>query len=317
MHLILAPLQGVTEFPFRNAYAGFFTGINESFSPFIPCVTGVSVKPAHMRDVLPASQHPAMELVPQVLGNKAAPMRLMAEAFARAGYREMNWNLGCPSSTVSRRMRGCGLMPYPGTVRQILDELMPQLPLSLSVKLRLGMHSRDETFPILDVLNEYPISRIILHPRLGAWQYSGEPDLDAFEAALPMSNHPVVYNGDINDAGFFQKLQERFPELDSWMLGRGVLMNPFLPSILKGAQPPSYGNARAQLVAFHERLVGNILASGVTEHRLVARLKEYWGYFSKWFDEPANVWYEVSHASGSSDIRHVIQRQFNRKLNIP
>ncbi|MFO7722110.1 MAG: tRNA-dihydrouridine synthase family protein [Bacteroidales bacterium] len=317
MYLILAPLQGVTEFPFRNAYAEFFTGIDEFFSPFIPCVTGASVKRAYLKDVLPDNQNPGMRLIPQVLGNKAAPMRLMGEAFAGLGYHEMNWNLGCPSNTVSRRMRGCGLMPHPGTVREILEMLLPELPLSLSVKLRLGMHAREEIFKMLEVLNDYPIRRIILHPRLGSWQYSGKPDLDTFAAVLPLSLHPMVYNGDINDAEYFWQIRKKFPELGSWMLGRGVLMNPFLPGLLRGELSTAAVDAREHLMAFHDRLIDHILKTGVTEHRLVGRLKEFWGYFSKWFEEPAKVWYEVSHASGSSDIRKKIERQFDRNLVIP
>jgi tRNA-dihydrouridine synthase B len=317
MHLILAPLQGVTEYPFRNAYAAFFDGIDEAITPFIPCVTGTKVKTVHLKDILPENQRSRMELVPQVLGNKSLPMQLMAEAFNDLGYREMNWNLGCPSSTVSRKMRGCGLMPHPETVRGILEQLVPRLPLPLSVKLRLGMYSTDEIFRIIEVLNDYPISRIILHPRLGVWQYTGEPDIDACSSILPLSAHPVVYNGDITDVRFFRQLQQRFPSHDSWMLGRGVLMNPFLPEMLRGADPPAPEEARSGLMAFHNRLIQEISSTGVSGQRLTARLKEFWSYFSKWFEDHAAVWYEVSHADGPSDINQKILRQFERKLNIP
>jgi tRNA-dihydrouridine synthase B len=316
MTLILAPLQGVTEFPFRNAFADFFPGMDEAVTPFVPCVTGTRVKPAHMKDVLRHNQHPDLQIVPQLLGNDPSAMLLMAHAFASEGYREMNWNMGCPSSTVCKRMRGCGLMPHPEKVRNILEELIPHLPLTLSIKLRLGMHHKEEVFRMVEVLNDFPLSRVMLHPRLGVWQYTGEPDLDTFGELLPLSVHPIVYNGDINDLGFFLMLKKRFPRVNSWMLGRGVLMNPFLPAQIQECPTPHLNQDKDHLQAFHDKIWEHLIATGISENRVVARMKELWSYFSKWFAEPEATWFEVSHAIDFIDMRKKTGDQFKREMKI-
>ncbi|MEZ4602252.1 MAG: hypothetical protein R2861_02225 [Desulfobacterales bacterium] len=59
--------------------------------------------------------------------------------------------------------------------------------------------------------------------------YDGVPDLDAFEAAMAMSRHPVVYNGDIRSAEDYVRLSRRFPAIHRWMIGRWAMVDPFLP----------------------------------------------------------------------------------------
>lgn len=292
MKLILAPLQGVTDHHFRNSWSRFFGGIDEMVTPFIPAVTGERVRPVHVRDVLPENNTPEQKIVPQILANEASGMLLLAREFFRLGYTEMNWNLGCPSSVVSRHGRGCGLMPKPGVVGDILAEIMSDLPLKLSVKLRSGMYSAAELPDMLHVLNYFPLSCIIHHPRLGVQMYDGTPNLESFAVTLSMSKHPVVYNGDILSVEDFRVLQRKFPEVDRWMLGRGVLKNPLLPEQIRGNVPEPDPVDRIR--QFYQHLEGSLLAQGLSPHRLSSRLKDYWHYFSYWFADQHEVWYAIS-----------------------
>lgn len=315
MQIILAPLQGVTEYPFRNAWSSFFSGLDSAYSPFIPCVTGARVKPAHIRDVLPENNSNNLTLVPQLLGNNAGQMKLMIEALAGYGYTEVNWNMGCPSSTVVKRVRGCGLMQYPERVESILEELMPGLPVNLSVKLRLGVKSVDEMAQVLQVLNRFPLLKIILHPRLGIQQYSGQPDHSAFNNALGISLHPLVYNGDINSKWDYTKLMERFPGLSEIMIGRGVLMNPFLPESIKWGRVPVIKDAMDILYRFNEFLIQSLCKIKPSQKRAVSGVKEHWHYFSFWFEDRKKVWYNVSHAVDMAEIRFAIDNAFKGNLN--
>jgi tRNA-dihydrouridine synthase B len=314
MQLALAPLQGVTEYPFRNAWQKHFVGLDEAFSPFIPAVTGLKVKRCHVKDVLPEHQSGGMQIVPQILTNTGAGLRRMADALAALGYKEINLNMGCPSATVVRKGRGCGLMPFPDKVRQMVDEGMAETEVKLSVKLRLGMFQPEEIFRMIEVLNAFPLSRLIIHPRLGSWNYDGEPDLNLFEQALALSAHPVVYNGDINHLSFFRHLRGRFPSLTMWMVGRGVLMNPFLPGMMKGADAPDSEHARALLITFQDDLLKGLLSGGSSEQRVAAKMKEYWSYFSRWFEQRDEVWHAVSHAADLDEVKRAIETAFRGSL---
>lgn len=315
MQLILAPLQGVTEFPFRNAWSEYFSGLDEAYSPFIPCVTGNRVKNVHIRDVIPENNRNSLNLIPQLLCNSAGSMLLMAEALASIGYSEINWNMGCPSAVVVKHIRGCGLMPHPDMIRRILDEVMNVLPVKLSVKLRLGMKSADELWPVMKVLNEFPLSRIIIHPRLGVQNYDGTPDLVNFRKAVEISAHPVTYNGDIFTSEKFKSLQLLFPNIDSWMLGRGVLMNPLLPAALKGDYSSKKGDVKDSLYEFNHSLIREMQSAKISEQRVAAKIKEYWFYFSNWFEESSSVWYSVSRSQSLSDVHNAIDSSFAGELN--
>ncbi len=308
--LILAPLQGVTEFPFRNIWQRHFTGLDEAITPFLPAVTGIRVKSAHLGDALPEHQEGWMNLVPQVMGNRAEEILRTSEALAKLGYREVNLNMGCPSATVTRKQRGCGLMPHPDLVGALLEKLIPVMPLPLSVKIRLGMHSKEELFPVMEHFNKYPLNRIIVHPRLGIQQYEGNPDLDAFEEITRITSHKLVYNGDINTLHHFQKLQHRFPQISQWMLGRGVLMNPFLPGLIKGTPLPSHAEAEAKLMHLCHDLMDAHLRKGMSPGRYLAKSKEYWNYFAHWFTSREQVWYNVSRAQDRHQLDSAIKEAF-------
>jgi tRNA-dihydrouridine synthase B len=316
MKLILAPLQGVTEYPFRNAWSQFFTGLDEAVSPFLPVTTGVRVRDSHLKDVLPQHNRSALPLVPQLLGNEAVGMSRMAHALANLGYSTINLNMGCPSNTVARKQRGCGLMPHPERVDAIMQQLFMDLPIGLSVKIRCGMHSADELWPMLEVLNRYPLKEIILHPRLGVQQYGGTPDLESFARALKASRHPLVYNGDINTPSFFAHLRERFPSVNHWMLGRGVLMNPYLPGWLKGLARPSEKETRETLFLFQQTLLSTISGAPASDLRITSRAKEYWNYFSHWFLKRDHVWISISRAETVSELKQKIDEAFALPLAI-
>ncbi|MGG6498906.1 UNVERIFIED_CONTAM: tRNA-dihydrouridine synthase, partial [Bacteroidetes bacterium 56_B9] len=67
--------------------------------------------------------------------------------------------------------------------------------LQFSVKMRLGWENPEESLALLPLLNELPLTHIIMHPRLGKQQYKGEVDLKGFEAFYNECRHPLIYNG--------------------------------------------------------------------------------------------------------------------------
>ena len=310
MQLILAPLQGTTEFPFRVTWKEHFTGLDGAYTPFIPLITGSKVRPAHLRDALPLFNKNGIPVIPQVIGKRSDAMILMANAFAELGYQEVNWNLGCPSATVAKKQHGSGMLPFPHLIRQFLEKVFPTIPIGLSVKMRAGYHSHDELLPVLEVLNDFPIQKIILHPRLGIDQYNGYPCHQSFALALNNTRHPLVYNGDIIDIKSFTTLKTTFPNQNEWMLGRGVLMNPFLPSLLHGAVFPDQHQKKERLYLFSCNLMHELANTRITENRLLAKLKEYWSYFSRWFLEKQSLWRQLRQSETIKDFNNIVENTF-------
>ena len=93
---------------------------------------------------------------------------------------------------------------------------------------------RKSSKSFLDIYNQYPLEELILHPRVQQDYYKNKPDWTTLPYASPEQQNPLVYNGDIFSAEDYKIFQEKFPEAECIMLGRGILMNPFFPAVIKG-----------------------------------------------------------------------------------
>ena len=230
--LWLAPLHGLTLYHFRNCLYRHYSGIDAAISPFMPAQESSKLNVRKWKDFDPANNQ-CVETVPQLMGivpaHFADTMHALHEEY---GLSRFNWNLGCPMAPIVRKRRGCGLMPYPDEVEAVVETAC-KLPYRFSVKMRLGMYSVDEGLEIVSRLNNYPLEFIVIHPRLGKQQYEGKPDWDALEQLLALTNHRVIYSGDIFEMSDYQMLSKRFPQIEAWMLGRGILRNPMLAEQIK------------------------------------------------------------------------------------
>ncbi len=200
--IYLAPLQGITDYSFRQAFCTLFEAPDLAFSPFIE-----THKPDHRayRDVLP-ERNKGIRLVPQVLGNNADEMKQVIAHLNELGYSEINWNLGCPYPMVTKKQMGAGLLPYPEQIDAVLSELYKDTSLKLSVKMRLGLNSPDEWKALVPVFNRYPLTEVIIHGRTASQMYNGEVNETAFLDMISQLVHPACYNGNINSLDDFQSL---------------------------------------------------------------------------------------------------------------
>ena len=226
-------------------------------------------------------------------------------ALHELGYDELNWNMGCPHKPIRKKRRGSGLLPYPDTVDAILDQICERSPCRISVKVRLGVSDKSELMNLIPILNKYPLSEVVIHPRTAEQMYNGSVDLDAFEEAFHALNLPVCYNGDINTLAFFQSLRVRFPEIERFMLGRGLLANPFLCEEIKSSLTLSHEDTKnsnldsgasvasrlrvknsatnmyiKRLADFHDDVVSSYEAVLHGDHPVLGKMKEFWTYQS-------------------------------------
>jgi tRNA-dihydrouridine synthase len=274
--IYLAPLQGFTEYSFRQAFHSLFPAPDLDFSPFIE-----THKPDHRayRDVLP-DRNKGIQLIPQILGNNADEMRLVILHLNELGYSEINWNLGCPYPMVTKKQMGAGLLPYPEIIDAILSELYKDNKVKLSVKMRMGLTSTDEWKALVPVLNRHPLTEVIIHGRTASQMYNGEVNETAFLEMCSKITHPVCYNGSINSLDDFQSLSLRMPNVDRWMIGRGLIANPLLIKEIKTNKKATSLDIKNAINLFHEQLIyqNSLRLSG--ESHLMHKVKPYWEYFA-------------------------------------
>lgn len=280
--LYLAPLQGVTNRVFRDAFFSRFPGFDAALAPFIPATLDAKAEEKQFRDLLPAA-NAGVELIPQILGNEAESFVSTCRVFSDAGYREINWNLGCPFPMVANKKRGSGLLPFPDLIKAVLDQACARVAVPLSVKVRLGRSDPSEILRLAPVFNAYPLKSVTVHARVGVQMYEGEVNLEGFAEAARALRGEVVYNGDITDLESYEALRVRFPSVKSWMIGRGAVADPFLPARIKGLPLPA--DPAAELRAFHDDLYREYREILYGPKHALDKMKELWGYFGPGFSD--------------------------------
>lgn len=305
--LVLAPIRGITDCHFRSIFQRHFPGFDSALAPFINPQRHSSFHPGQLKDVLLQSNR-SLAVVPQLLHTDPEDFLFLAHRLQELGHKEVNWNLGCPAPMVTKKHRGSGLLPFPEEIFSFLDQVIPRLPIQLSIKTRLGYENKEELLAILPRLDDYPLTEIIIHGRLGSQLYRGEIDRESFGRCLIHSKHSIVYNGDITTKEVFIELQRQFPGISKWMIGRGALANPFLAGEIKGMEIPEQ---LGQLKSFHDELYSCYRELLDGPAHLLGRMKQLWVYLSEFFPPRQKTWKKIKKCRTETKYLEVVQSLFN------
>lgn len=275
MNYALAPLEGITNALYRGCWRAHFTPADRCFTPFIAPNMNEGLNTKELNDVLP-QRNRGITLVPQLLTNRADYLITAAHKLEQLGYREVNINLGCPSGTVVAKGKGSGQLADPIALEQFLDEVFNGLPtLGISVKTRLGRDDPEEFSDLMELYNRYPMTELIIHPRVRRDFYRGSVRMEWFEAGLAEAKMPVCYNGDLFTAGDVAAFRAGHPTVERIMLGRGLITNPGLMGELRGKAPMTAGDFRA----FHNDLYARYREALSGPKPVLQKMKELWSYW--------------------------------------
>lgn len=307
--LLSSPLQGFTDFRFRNAFHKHFGGIDTFYSPYIKLNGKLVVKGSYERDILPENNS-TLEVIPQIITNDAEEFLFVAKYVQQFGYKELNWNLGCPYPMVAKCGMGSGLIKNTDQIEHILKRVHNETDIIVSMKMRMGYENATEILDVLPILEQYPIKNIAIHARIGKQLYKGGVDLDSFQKCLDTSKQKIYYNGDITSVTKFNELQERFPSIDHWMIGRGLITDPFLPSMIKNNTTEYPKNRLEIFEAFHDEIYQEYDAylSGPTPIRM--KMLGFWEYFSESFSNPQKTFKKIKKAGNSKNYEIAVKEIF-------
>ena len=322
VRLSLGPFQGITDAPFRNVFKRHFGGIDKFYTPFFTGIQKDHAKNLQGEEIDPRCND-VETLTPQILSTDATEILRFASQCKQMGYKEINLNMGCPFPRVANKKRGCGLLPYPDIVEALLERVFEEIDIKFSVKCRLGYFNLDEIEAIIPIFNKFPLSELIIHPRVGKQLYKGEADVERFKVLIPYINAPLVYNGDIvsvenfehiretiNEPRHFDKLNDRLP-VNQFMLGRGVLANPFLAEEIQGGSlnaPEKTERLHTYVIDLYEDRLRHAGGSP----KVLGRMKELWSYLMNSFDTPQDVWRKIKKINALKEYEEQVERIFEQ-----
>jgi len=299
--LYLAPLQGFTDFVYRKVYSEVFPQVDAFFIPYISVKNHEVIK-KYRKEILPENNR-QNRVIPQVLAAAPEEMTFLAAYLSDFGYTEINLNLGCPYPMVTNRGMGAGLLPHPEKIEEILAAFFEKSSLKLSVKMRAGLITPAEIEKIIPVLNQFSLTEVILHPRIAKQLYEGVIIDSAFQFAYENLQHRLVYNGDVNTIESIENRMVKYPETSHFMLGRGILMNPFLPAEIKGVVL-NEAEKKETLILFHKKMLDEYLAVMDNPGNALNKMKQFWLYFCLNFNDPRKCLKKIE-KSGNFTKYHV------------
>jgi tRNA-dihydrouridine synthase len=282
MIVSIAPMQGYTDAIFRMVHHTIIGGVDRYYAPYFKIENDGQISKKYLRDILPENNI-GMDLVPQILTNKASDFNLAIPELVKMKYTELNWNLGCPYPMVAKRHLGSGLLPFPEKIDQVLSEIHLPKDFSISVKLRSGYINETDFYAVIEVLNKYPVKEIIFHPRIGKQMYKGKANRALYNEFLAKSQHPLAYNGDVVSIDEFNHIQSEIPFAQHIMIGRGLLYNPFLAKEIKLNQSHTLFDKRLEFNKFHRVLLEQYRHQLSGPGHLLTKMISYWEYFSWMF----------------------------------
>ena len=302
MQYYFAPMEGLTDSVYRRLHHTYFPGVDRYYMPFISPTVHRSLTPREARE-LPRADSEAFVAIPQIMTKVPEDFLWAAVQCAELGYGEVNLNLGCPSGTVVAKGKGSGMLADPESLDRFLDGIFTAAPLPVSVKSRLGLTDPQEFPRLLEVYNRYPIAELTLHPRVRKAFYSGSVDMEMFDYCVTNSKNPLCYNGDICSLEDAARIGEKYPQVGSIMIGRGLIGDPGMLT-LGGTTPDALEEMFNEMLEAYMTLFGG-------SRNAMFRLKEHWGMLIHRFEGSEKLGKRLRKTTDVDEYRAITREIFH------
>ncbi len=223
-NVILAPMAGVTDLPFRLLCKEQGVGLN--------CMEMVSAKAIYYNN---KNTEELMQIHPeempvslQLFGSDPEIISEMAKRIEERPFAILDINMGCPVPKVVNNGEGSALMKDPKLVEAILSKLVKAISKPVTVKIRKGFNDENvNAVEIAKIAESCGVAAVAVHGRTREQYYSGKADWDIIAAVKDAVKIPVIGNGDVTDAYSAKALQEQ-TGCDGIMVGRAAQGNPWI-----------------------------------------------------------------------------------------
>ncbi|MGM0952998.1 MAG: tRNA dihydrouridine synthase DusB [Pseudomonadota bacterium] len=222
--LIVAPMAGVTDRPFRQLCRKMGAGLAVSEMVI------ADSKLWHTRKSQTRLNHqgePEPRSV-QIAGGDPGMLADAARQNASFGAQIIDINMGCPAKKVCNKAAGSALMKDENLVRQILEAVVQAVDIPVTLKMRTGWDQDHRNAPaIARMAEEAGIQAIAVHGRTRADKYNGEAEYDTIAEVKASVGIPVFANGDITTP---EKAQQVLAHTgaDGLLIGRGAQGRPWI-----------------------------------------------------------------------------------------
>ncbi|HFC93095.1 MAG TPA: tRNA dihydrouridine synthase DusB [Leucothrix mucor] len=223
-NLLLAPMAGITDRPYRDICRSFGAGLTtaEMIS------SDVSLWDSKKSSTRLISKDETEPRCAQIVGTDPETMANAAKRCADQGIQIIDINLGCPAKKVCNKAAGSALLQYPDQVEAILTKVVSAVDIPVTVKIRTGWSNKNKNaLQIAHIAEQSGISALSIHGRTREEGFTGNSEYETIRLVKQQTSIPVFANGDIStihDAAYILN----YTGADGLLLGRVTRGKPWV-----------------------------------------------------------------------------------------
>jgi len=304
-NLILAPMAGVSDLPFRLLNRKF--GAELAFVEMINC-RSISHKSKRTQSML-SSTPQDRPLGLQLLGCEDKYILKALDVLKKYKFELIDFNAACPAKKVVRRQEGAGLLKDPKKLKKILKLVVENSEVPVTVKIRAGWDKDNvNAKEVALYAQDAGVNGLFIHGRTKTQGYSGSVDYNVIREVKKALRIPVIASGDILSAQLAKKMFDE-TGCDGLAIARGALGNPWIFKEIKeylntGKIVPKPGEAKIVKIML-EHLNASIAFYG--ERNGVIIYRKFFGWYTKGFRRVRPLREKSSRAKNKEEMTAIIE----------
>lgn len=308
-NLILAPMAGVTDLPFRK--------ICKEFGPGLVCTEMVSSKAIYHDDtktkLLMNTEGEKRPVSMQIFGSDEETMGYAAKYVSELAD-IVDINMGCPAPKVVKNGDGSKLMLDIEKAEKVIKSVVKNSAKPVTLKIRKGWDSEHiVATEFAQMAEQAGVSAITIHGRTRAEMYSGKADLDTIKKVKDTVKIPVIGNGDIVDEESALKMFE-YTGVDGIMIGRGTFGNPWIFARIKhfletGKKLPDVSN-KEKLMVIKEQI--QLELENKPEVTAIREMRKHIAWYTKNMPNSSEFRCEINKIEDKEKLMKTVEKYFEK-----
>jgi len=306
--LVLAPMAGITDFPFRRICRELGAGL-----VFSEMVSVEALIREHKRtfDILrtdPAERPVAF----QIFGSKPKSMEAAARIVSRGAVDFIDINMGCPVPKILKCGAGSALLRDIGRATEIMTAVVEASSVPVTVKIRLGWDSQNiVAVDLARAAESVGIAAVTVHGRTKAQGFSGHADWSMIKAVKDAVGIPVIGNGDVRIAQDAKRMMAE-TGCDGVMIGRAIQGNPWIfreakQHLATGVVPPNPSHEERKAIMLRHL---NDMVKLLGESAGVREMRKHLCWYTKGLPGGAEFRTKVNHLLRVEDVEAAVEGYF-------
>ncbi len=303
-NIILAPMAGVTDLPFRLLCARQGAGLT--------CMEMVSAKAIYYHnkntEELMAIHPEEKQVSLQLFGSDPEIISEMAKRIEDRPFSILDLNMGCPVPKVVNNGEGSALMKDPLLVGKIIEQTAKAINKPVTIKIRRGFdEARVNAVEIAHIAQESGAAAVAVHGRTREQYYAGKADWEIIRQVKEQLTIPVIGNGDVTDGASAVAMLKQ-TGCDGVMVGRAARGNPWIFAQILHFMKTGETLPRPELAEVKRQILehAELMLACKGEYTAIREMRKHVSWYSAGYPHSSKIRQRINEVESMEELREVM-----------